>query len=146
MELVLWRHADAEDGIPDETRKLTPKGLKQAERMATWLRQRLPGDVIVMASPARRAQQTAQALTKKFGTHADLGTSASARSLLAAAGWPDGDGVVVVVGHQPTLGEAAALAMTGEPAQWSVRKGAVWWLERRARGVVLRAVVPPEFL
>ena len=37
MELILWRHADAELGQPDSERRLTDKGHKQAARMAKWL-------------------------------------------------------------------------------------------------------------
>ncbi|HQY27494.1 MAG TPA: histidine phosphatase family protein, partial [Burkholderiaceae bacterium] len=55
---------------------------------------------------------------------------------------------VVVVGHQPTLGRLASLLMTGQEADWSIRKGAIWWLstrEREGRGqVVLRAVMAPD--
>ena len=35
MDLILWRHCEAEPGEPDLGRRLTSKGLKQAERMAT---------------------------------------------------------------------------------------------------------------
>ena len=41
MDLILWRHAEAIDGMPDLARKLTPKGAKQAREMAAWLRPRL---------------------------------------------------------------------------------------------------------
>lgn len=148
MELILWRHADAEDGIPDAGRKLTTKGVKQAERMAAWLRERLPRDTVVLVSPARRAQQTAQALSKKFETSEAVGTAATPESLLDAAGWPDRRGAVVVVGHQPTLGAAAALALAGREQPWSIKKGAVWWLERRERDhvAVLRAVLAPDLI
>lgn len=148
MELILWRHADAENGVPDEDRRLTVKGVKQAERMAAWLQERLPKDAVVLASPARRAQETARALTKKFETSGEVGTGATAQSILAAAGWPEGKGTVVVVGHQPTLGQAAALALSGKVAEWSVKKGAIWWLERRARddSTALRAVIAPDLL
>lgn len=147
MELILWRHADAEDGMPDEARALTGKGEKQARRVAAWLRKRLPAEVRVLASPAKRAQQTARALTRNFETSRELGTSASPRSVLAAAGWPDGDGAVVVVGHQPTLGQAVALVLTGKPAEWSVKKGAIWWLESQGRGeAAVRAVVAPDLV
>jgi phosphohistidine phosphatase len=150
MNLVLWRHADAEDGAPgrsDDARRLTAKGEKQARRMAAWLGKRLPGKTRVLASPAHRAQQTARALARDFETHAELGTSADPHSLLKAADWPDGDGTVVVVGHQPTLGQAAALALTGRPADWGLKKGAIWWLESRGRGdVAVRAVVAPDLL
>jgi phosphohistidine phosphatase len=150
MNLVLWRHADAEDaapGVSDEARRLTSKGEKQAKRMAAWLKGQLPDEAEILASPARRAQQTAQALTRHFKTIVEVGTAASPESVLRAAGWPAGDGTVVVVGHQPTLGQVAALALTGSPADWSLKKGAVWWIESRGRGdVVVRAVVAPELL
>jgi len=150
LELILWRHADAEDGIPDAERKLTAKGLKQAARMAKWLRARIPDSAVVLASPAKRAQQTAQALTPDFKTVAELGLAASAEGVLRAAGWPDREGCVVVVGHQPTLGETAALALTGKKEPWSVKKGAVLWFVRRddvepAR-TQLRAVISPDLL
>lgn len=147
MELILWRHADAENGVPDDERKLTAKGEKQAERMAAWLKEKLPKDVVVLASPARRACETAQALTKKFEISKDIDTSANAQAVLKAAGWPRGERTVVVVGHQPTLGQAAALALTGKPGDWSMKKGSIWWIESRARGeVAVRAVVSPELL
>ena len=60
MELILWRHADAEDGLPDLSRRLTPRGIKQAERMAAWLLQRLPGKfhVIVFEVGKRKKNQS----------------------------------------------------------------------------------------
>jgi phosphohistidine phosphatase len=150
MNLVLWRHADAEDGAPglsDDARRLTAKGEKQAKRMAAWLKGRVPENAEVLVSPARRAQETAQALTSRFETSGEIGTGAGPESVLKAAGWPRGEGTVVVVGHQPTLGQAAALALTGSPAEWSLKKGAIWWLESRGRGdVVVRAVVAPDLL
>src|SRR5471032_2181687 len=107
MELILWRHADAEDGIHDNERKLTAKGVKQAARMAKWLRARIPGDAVILVSPAKRAQQTARALNPEFKTVAAIGTSASPEDILHAAGWPGDNRTVVVVGHQSTLGETA---------------------------------------
>src|SRR5437016_13774974 len=101
MDLILWRHADAEPGEPDLERKLTAKGKKQAKRAAEWLRERLPRDAVVLVSPARRAQQTAEALTQSFKADPALAPGAPAQQVLAAAGWPDADGSVVVVGHQP---------------------------------------------
>ena len=148
MDLILWRHADAESGIPDDQRRLSAKGLKQAERMAEWLRGRLPEDAVILVSPARRAQETARALAKKFEIRAEVGTTATPRGVLEAAGWPDGEDAVLVVGHQPTLGQAAALALTGKAAVWTLRKGAIWWLERRDRDEepLVRAVISPDLL
>jgi phosphohistidine phosphatase len=149
MDLILWRHAEAEDGSPDSERALTAKGEKQAQRMAKWLRARLPGSALILASPARRTQQTVRALTDEFKTADAVGLAASAESVLAAAGWPARNGCVVVVGHQPTLGETAALALTGAKAAWSVKKGAIVWLESRAdRGgaVLLRAALTADLI
>jgi phosphohistidine phosphatase len=150
MDLILWRHADAEDGVPDSERKLTAKGVKQAARMAKWLRTRIPDTAVVLASPAKRAQQTAQAMIGDLKTVEELGLAASAEGVLHAVGWPDGVGFVVVVGHQPTLGETAALLLTGTKAPWSVKKGAVIWVTRRNDGerarTQLRAAISPDLL
>jgi len=130
MELILWRHADAEPGQPDGERRLTDKGLKQAARMARWLAARLPEDYVVMASPAVRAQQTARALSEDLKTVPGLDTFASAKDLIRVCGWPRG-GTVVAVGHQPTMGEVASLLLTGTSSSWAVKKGAIVWLSLR---------------
>src|SRR5256885_1495073 len=113
MDLILWRHADAESGEPDLGRRLTPKGFKQAERMALWLDTHLPDTCRILVSPADRAQQTALALKRKFRTLSELRPGASVDSVLAAAGWPDAREPVLIVGHQPTLGEVAAFLVSG---------------------------------
>ena len=146
MDLILWRHADAESGMPDDERRLTAKGIKQAERMAAWLKERLPKDTVILASPARRARETAQALTRKFEVTEEVGTGANSQAVLKVAAWPHGEGTVVVVGHQPTLGQTAALLLTGKPQEWSIKKGAIWWLARRGRDTILRAVIAPDLL
>jgi phosphohistidine phosphatase len=129
MDLILWRHAEAEPGEPDMGRRLTGKGTKQAERMSVWLDAHLPDTCRILVSPADRAQQTAQALNRKFRTVAEL---------------------VLIVGHQPTLGMVASFLLSGEEAYWSIRKGAVWWLSNRAKedgaSVVLKSVQSADFL
>jgi len=150
MDLILWRHAEAEEGMPDRARALTARGRKQARAVARWLAKRLPDDLRILVSPAVRAQQTAAALDCAVETESRVDVGAAPHEVLAAAGWPDGAGTVLVVGHQPTLGEVAALALTGVHASWPVRKGAVWWLRRRVRAgeveVVLRAVIGPDLV
>ena len=150
MDLILWRHAEAEPGEPDLGRRLTAKGIQHAERMALWLDRHLPATTRVLASPADRAQQTALALKRKFRVVPDLAPGASAAAVLAAAGWPDAREPVLIVGHQPTLGEVAALLLAGAEAPWTVRKGAVWWLSNRVRdgmaSTVLKVVVAPDFV
>ena len=148
MDLVLWRHADAEEGADDAARKLTSKGVKQAERMARWLDEQLPDDARVLVSPAARAKETAKPLERKQRVEKSVGSGVSGAQLLEAAGWPDGKGTVVVVGHQPTIGQAVALALTGTASKWSVKKGAIWWIAS-AEGEstpTVRAVLSPDML
>ncbi len=150
MDLVLWRHAEAEPGEPDLGRRLTAKGLQQAERMGAWLEHRLPDSCRILVSPADRAQQTALALKRKFRTVPELGSGASAAAVLAAANWPDSREPVLIVGHQPTLGEVASLLLSGSESDWSIKKGAVWWLSNRVRdgvaSVTLKVAIAPDFV
>ena len=153
MDLILWRHAeaaDADDASEDLERALTARGERQAARVAHWLNQHLPATTRVIASPARRCQQTAAALERKFKTVAALAPDASVQAVLAAARWPDAKEPVLVVGHQPTLGLTAAYVLAGVTQPWSIKKGAVWWLRRRERAddgeTALVAVRGPESL
>ncbi len=148
MDLILWRHAEAADGAPDDTRPLTEKGRRQAERMAHFLSSRLPRNTRILVSPALRAQQTALALSKHFDTTPKVGTGATAHTALAASGWPKAGGAVLVVGHQPWLGELAALLMAGHAESWSIKKGAVWWFSRDEgdEQTMLRLVIAPDQL
>jgi len=70
--------------------------------------------------------------------------------ILAAAGWPEHKGAVVLVGHQPDLGNAVAYLLSGSAADWSLKKGALCWLASREREqesqVVLRAAISPDLL
>jgi len=150
MELILWRHAEAEDGFPDAKRALTEKGQRQAKKMAEWLKSHLPEDARILVSPALRTQQTASALTTDFNTMDALAPGADAQAILNAAGWPRAGGTVVIVGHQPTLGEVLAQLLANGNTSWSVKKGAVWWLTNRKRGggaeTVLKASLAPDLL
>jgi phosphohistidine phosphatase len=146
MDLILWRHAEAEDGFPDESRMLTPKGHKQARKMAAWLKSHLPKHAGMLVSPAVRTQQTAAALRADFVTSADAGLSTNPVRLLKAVHWPQARQAMIVVGHQPTLGMTAARLITGREADWSVRRGSVVWIEHKEARNVLRAVISPDMV
>ena len=153
MDLILWRHAEAlemREVQDDLDRALTSKGERQAQRMAGWLNRQLPASARVLASPARRALQTVAALERKFKTVPALAPEGTVEGLLHAVRWPDAGEPLLVVGHQPTLGLAAAYLLTGQALPWTVRKGALWWLRAREREgelqVVLHAMVAPEIV
>ena len=147
MELILWRHAEAADGGADLERPLTAHGRRQAQRMAQWLGTRLPKDLRILVSPARRAKETARALGRPFEVLDTIAPGADAEDLIRAAGWPDAKYPTLLVGHQPTLGDAASLLLGGREASWRFAKGAVWWLKSRERkgrveAVLLLAIEP----
>lgn len=150
MELILWRHAEAEDSYPDMSRALTNKGQQQAKKMAAWLRERIPDNTRILVSPATRAQQTAQALGLPYTTVESLAPGASSQQILDAAEWSTANDAALIVGHQPTLGIAAAVAMTRKPQYWCIKKAGIWWIASRVRGheeqAIIRAVVSPEFI
>lgn len=150
MELLLWRHAEAEDGEDDLKRRLTERGEKQARTMAKWIREHQPKDLRIIASPAVRTRQTAEALKLPFEIERKIAPDACVSALIAASGWPQASGAVLIVGHQPSLGRMASLLLAGHEAEWTIKKGALWWLSNRVRRgetqTVLRAVIPAEFL
>lgn len=150
MDLLLWRHAEAEEGDVDFDRALTVRGQRQAKLMAKWILQHQPKKMRVVASPTVRTQQTVAALELPFETNRKIGPDACVSELIAATGWPSASGAVLLVGHQPSLGRLASLLLAGQEAEWTIKKGALWWLTNRVRAgenqTVLRTVMSTDFL
>ena len=149
MELILWRHAEAKQGLPDEGRKLNAKGRKQALRVAAWLNANLPANCRILVSPTMRTVQTAEALGRKFRLQPDIGPDATPEAILAAANWPNSKETVLIVGHQPALGQLAARLLAGEEQPWHVRRGSIWWIAQRKDDQdtpYLRTVITPELI
>jgi phosphohistidine phosphatase len=151
MDLIFWRHAEAEDereGLADLERALTARGEKQALRVGAWLDRHLPEGTRVLCSPALRCEQTALALGRKYKVRAELAPGAQPQDLLAVAQWPDARQAVLIVGHQPVLGETLAMLLRVEGGSAPVRKGAAWWLRTRERDgagqTLVWAVQSPE--
>jgi phosphohistidine phosphatase len=150
MDLLLWRHAEAEDGEDDMKRRLTERGQKQARVMAKWILAHQPKELRIIVSPSVRTRQTAEALKLPFETVRKIGPEACVSELIAASDWPTASGSVLIIGHQPSLGRLASLLLAGHESDWTIKKGALWWLSNRTRQsetqTVLRAVIPAEFL
>lgn len=156
MDLILWRHAEAEElpadvhDVSDLDRSLTPRGEKQAARMAVWLDRQLPERARILVSPARRCEQTALALGRKYKIRAELGPDAPPSQLLELVQWPVNKLPILVIGHQPTLGQTIAQLLGLQESDCAVKKGALWWLRTREREGGLQTVVvtvqSPELL
>lgn len=153
MDLILWRHAEAEEGgpdLPDLRRRLTARGDKQARDVARWLREHLPKRCRILVSPAERTQETAHRLHLPYEIEPKVGVGGTATEVLKAAGWPASERTVLVIGHQPTLGQVAAKLLGCSSPDLSIKKGGVWWFSQRERAggmeTLLRAVINPGFL
>jgi phosphohistidine phosphatase len=157
MDLILWRHAEAEDGLTSEAhassdldRALTPRGEKQAARMAIWLDRQLPEATRILVSPARRCEQTAAALGRKYKIRPELAPDATVAQLLELVHWPASKYPTLVIGHQPTLGQTIAQLVGMKDIDSAVKKGAVWWLRNRDRDgqdqTLVVTVQSPEML
>lgn len=153
MDLILWRHAEAVEAVAGEAdleRALTSKGQKQARRMAEWLTSQLPESCKIFTSPALRTLQTVEPLGRKFKIHADLAPGAEPEDVLRVANWPVAKEAVLIVGHQPTLGQVASLLLADEALDWQIKKGAAWWFVQREPldpdSLYLKAVMAPDLI
>ncbi len=155
MDLILWRHAEAEqnsleDVALDLARRLTPHGEHQAQRMATWMESRLPAGTRIMCSPAVRCESTVAFLGRKYTVTNDLAPVSELQNLLKLVNWPDRKSPLLLVGHQPALGQLVAHLIEASAQQTAIRKGALWWLKSRERNgkaqIVTHCVIAPELL
>ena len=157
MDLILWRHAEAENWLLDDesagldlNRSLTQRGEKQAARMAAWLDRQLPEGTRILVSPARRCEQTALALGRRYKIRTELAPDATPAQLLELVQWPSNKYPMLVVGHQPVLGQAIAQLVGLKDSECAVKKGALWWLRTRDRDgqnqTVVVTVQSPELL
>ncbi|PIE45593.1 MAG: histidine phosphatase family protein [Gammaproteobacteria bacterium] len=148
MQIILWRHAEADDNYRrDLSRKLTPKGHRQAQTTARWLRNYLPDDYLLVSSEASRAKQTAQHLSKPLidrrfnpGSRAKH-VEQALKSLLNTHVRP-----IVLVAHQPFLGQVASLFVRGDSMNQPVKKSGVYWLQSRGDSWYYKAILPPKLM
>ena len=150
MEIILWRHAEAEDGDDDLARALTPKGRRQAQQMAQWIKGQLPDAVRIIASPAVRTRETADALAMPYTIDPQIAPDCSAEHMLAASGWPHGHGLVILVGHNPAISVLASRLAAEEESAVVMRRAAAWWYacdtDAPERLLTLKTVMTPSLL
>src|SRR5215471_4265408 len=113
IQLVFFRHGIADANVtPDQERPLTEEGIKKTRAAAEGLRKlEIPFDKI-LTSPWRRASQTAAILSEVLMAGApeempELAGNRSVKELFDALARRNADSVLLV-GHQPLLGNAVA--------------------------------------
>ena len=132
--VYLLRHAPAEERDPtrwpdDAHRPLSRKGRHRCDRIAKTLGRLGLGVDVVLSSPFERARQTAQVVARQLGTELRYEDALK----------PDGEfeaiidllrdlgaGAVMLVGHEPALGELAGRVLCGTPADFiSLKKAGI---------------------
>jgi phosphohistidine phosphatase len=159
INLFLWRHAEAEDSSPDLARPLTAKGQRDASRVAKALAKYIDDNTRVVISPAVRTRETVAPLIARtsleFGVDPRLAPGARLGDVLdalevAIASCSGDSPSLVMVGHQPWIGQVARRLLTNGPGDWSVKKASAWWLVRRSRDGstewTMRSVLDPELV
>ena len=110
MELLVIRHAKAEDGHPagDGARALVAKGFEQSERLGRFLKRTDRRPDVVLTSPLVRARQTAETLCQaaempgpvvQGWLACGMDPEAAIRELVAFSDFER----VAIVGHEPDL-------------------------------------------
>jgi phosphohistidine phosphatase len=135
---MLWllRHAEAVDGIPDDERPLTEKGIQQATDAGRALQVVGASIDICLASPKIRAQQTAQLACAALGIEVETekrlsGEPFDLEDVIA------GRGDVLLVGHDPSF-SLLLHDLTG--AQARMKKGGVAAIAKGELVTLLRPV------
>jgi phosphohistidine phosphatase len=149
MDLILWRHAEAEPGEDDAARPLTAKGVRQAKKMGTWIDHHLPDGCRILSSPAVRCVSTAEHLGRKFKTHPALSTDSTAEEIIAASNWLDSREPVLIVGHQPLLGQVATLLLFGNKNEFDLRKANALWISckpEEGTAPYIKVLMSPKFV
>ena len=153
MDLILWRHAEAEvlaPGGSDSERTLTKRGQRHAARMAQWLDVHLPESIRVLSSPALRCTQTADALGRNYKPRDELALNANVNEILSLLKWPTQQRPVLLVGHQPLIGELVSALLGSETCNVSVSKGSVIWMRSNSSELTsetrILVVQSPKFL
>ena len=154
MNLILWRHAEAEDGAPDLERELTANGWRQAAASAEWLRPYLNGRTEVWASQAKRSRQTAEALGLPYTVRPELNPINRVEELPALIAAHKGADYLILAGHQPWLGQLCSYLLNGgwlAGQYWTVKKSGIWWFgvksgEGGRLDAKLKAAMTPQLL
>ncbi len=136
MKVLLVRHAIAEEreawatrSDDDRLRPLTSDGQAKMRRAARGLVALEPELDLLASSPLVRAKQTAEILAAAWGgmeitTTPHLAPGVDFRALTAWLARQRGGGSIVLVGHEPDLGEIASAWLAGSDASFlAFKKG-----------------------
>ena len=115
--LLIMRHGEAGPGAPDARRKLTAGGQTEAARMADWLQYQALDGARILASPYRRARQTAEHLAAALGGEIEtLPILTPDDPPAAVVDWllaQEAERPLLLVSHMPLVGALTGLLVEG---------------------------------
>ncbi|HZR79484.1 MAG TPA: phosphohistidine phosphatase SixA [Candidatus Binatia bacterium] len=143
--IFVVRHAIAEDRAAsgrDADRALTREGRKKMKRAARGLAVLEVRPAAILTSPLVRARETAEILAAELNVPIELcpplASGADPREVAAVVEQRSPDDALMLVGHEPDLGQIVAAWLTGSRDGLAVRfrKGAV--------ACLMAGMLPPE--
>lgn len=141
MRVYLLRHGIAEDYSPsgtDADRSLTAEGVQRLELACNAYRRLVRPPLQILASPLRRAQETAAVLARVLGQHQETSLTEALTPAAPVAQVLErlqrellsGTEAIALVGHEPHLGNLLGLLLTGsERASVPLKRGMMVGLE-----------------
>lgn len=156
MQIYLLRHAIAEEpksGVPDADRALTGEGMRKLRDILKRAKGAGLDPSIILSSPFRRAVQTAELAAKAVGYSQPLMTTQTlVPSSAAQETWDEirlykGEPSLLLVGHEPAMGQLAAYLLGTPELRIDFKKGAMVRIDvpslgPRPRGVLKWMLAP----
>ena len=139
MDLYLMRHGIAvprSTEEPDRDRPLTPKGIRRMRKAAKGLRALKISVDRILTSPLLRARQTAEIvagvlqLEDRVEVLDELAAESSVKTLLGSLTAYQEMSALLLVGHEPLLGDTASHLLSGSKGvDVELKKGGLCCLE-----------------
>ena len=160
MRLILVRHGpagrrDAERWPDDALRPLTSRGIERSRDASRGLARVEPGIGLIASSSLARALQTARIFARTLHLAAvetldALGPGGSREGILEFLAAHAEVRSVVLVGHEPDLGELTGALLSGSPSRIPIKKAGACAIafdaEVRAGAGALRWFLPAKML
>ena len=118
MKLFIGRHGEASFNAPsDRERPLTPNGISITQKLRDDHLAELAQAQLIWSSDLRRAQETATIYAEKLNLNIDtknfLSPDCEADRVLRKLQALDADACVLIISHQPLVGELVSLLCEG---------------------------------
>jgi phosphohistidine phosphatase len=140
MEIYVLRHGEAEEretGLADRDRKLTAKGKRDLKNILKMARNAEVAPDLILASPLRRAQETAAIAAEILGCKhlvetRNLLPGASPEQIWKEIGTDYKVDTILLAGHQPHLGSLIGLLLEA-PIMVDLKKGSLVRIETHGK-------------